>query len=415
MNRFIYKHDPEKRNHHIKTLYAMVKNNHIYVLNYNLKSIQQGQVNKYSPIVKASIDYYLNEKDDSPKFRMIKDINEILEIKGKDNEDINIVLENNNLTEVFFQLVKSGYKSRIGFQSIIIEIRLKLGKTKFIIKTQNLIKSSCDGYIAIDDEITYNKMNKAIFNFNKYLFNPLHKSFYNDIDVAILNEARTIVPSGLFCCAKAFPTDVFEADVSKAFTLAFMSMKQIPVFNQFDIWQIYTDNIDITTLYNLILYHIEVQEELFNRKLLFNKKYCLIYGLFLKKVMYGRIIILYYKQPSKTYEYNYKEIIDKLWKHEINSNSDLDKTIKKLIANINFGLLEKGGSTSQKSMIFKHLREAVNYQAEYGGKIHKLTDVEVEYIETKSNDNLKIREYDSEGENYYILKFEGQSPITKWF
>ena len=162
---------------------------------------------------------------------MIKDINKILEIKGKDNEDINIVLENNNLIEVSFQLVKSGYEPRIGFQSIITEIRLKLGKIKFIIKIQNLIKSSCDGYIAIDNEITYNKINKAMINFNKYLFNPLHKSFYNDIDVAILNEARTIVPSGLFCCAKAFPTDVFEADVSKAFTLVFMSMKQIPVFN----------------------------------------------------------------------------------------------------------------------------------------------------------------------------------------
>ena len=94
-------------------------------------------------------------------------------------------------------------------------------------------------------------MNKAMFNFNKSLFNPLHKSFYNDIDVAILNEARTIVPSGLFCSAKAFPTDVFEADVSKAFTLAFMSMNEIPVFNQFDIWQVYTDNIDITTLHDL--------------------------------------------------------------------------------------------------------------------------------------------------------------------
>ena len=98
MNRLIYKHDPEKRNHHIKTLYAMVKNNHIYVLNHDLKSIQQGQANKNSLVVKASTDYYLNEKDEPPNFRMIKDINKILEIKGEENEDINLVLENNNLT-----------------------------------------------------------------------------------------------------------------------------------------------------------------------------------------------------------------------------------------------------------------------------------------------------------------------------
>ena len=72
--------------------------------------------------------------------------------------------------------MKSGYEPRISFQSIITEIRLKLGKTKYIIKTQNLIKSSCDGCIAVDDEITYNRMNKAMFNFNKSLFNPIHKS-----------------------------------------------------------------------------------------------------------------------------------------------------------------------------------------------------------------------------------------------
>ena len=415
MNRLIYKHDPEKRNHHFKTLYAMVKNNHIYVLNHDLKSIQQGQANKYSPVVKASTDYYLNEKDEPPEFRMIKDINEILEIQGEENEEINIVLEKNNLTEVFFQLVKSGYEPRISFQSIITEIRLKFGKTKFILKTQNLIKSSCDGCIAVDDEITYNSMNKAMFNFNKSLFNPLHKSFYNDIDVAILNEARTIVPSGLFCSAKAFPNDVFKADVSKAFTLSFMSMNEIPVFNQFDIWQVYTDNVDITTLHDLTLYYVEVKEELFNRKLLFNKKYCLVYGLFLKKVMCGKIRILYYKQPSRTYECNYKEIINELWKHEISSNSDLDKTIKKLIANINFGLLEKGGSTSQKSMVFKHLKEAVNYQTEYGGKIHKLTDVEVECIETKSEDSLKMNEYESEAENYYILNLKDKAQLQNGF
>ena len=61
-----------------------------------------------------------------------------------------------------------------------------------------------------------------------------------------------------------------------------MSMNEIPVFNQFDIWQVYTDNVDITILHDLTLYYVEVKEELFNRKLLFNKRYCLVYGLFEK-------------------------------------------------------------------------------------------------------------------------------------
>ena len=39
-------------------------------------------------------------------------------------------------------------------------------------------------------------MNKAMFKFNQALFNPLHKSFYTDTDIDVLNEYRTIVPSG---------------------------------------------------------------------------------------------------------------------------------------------------------------------------------------------------------------------------
>ena len=62
----IYKYDPPKRNHNIKTLYAMVKNNHIYALNYDLKSVQHNQ-SSTSLVVRATTDYYLNEKEAPPK------------------------------------------------------------------------------------------------------------------------------------------------------------------------------------------------------------------------------------------------------------------------------------------------------------------------------------------------------------
>ena len=73
----VYKYDPPKRNHNIKTLYAMVENNHIYALNYDIKSIQQNQ-SSTSLVVRATTDYYLNEKEAPPKYRMIKDIDDIL-------------------------------------------------------------------------------------------------------------------------------------------------------------------------------------------------------------------------------------------------------------------------------------------------------------------------------------------------
>ena len=45
----------------------------------------------------------------------------------------------------------------------------------------------------------------------------------------------------------------------------------------------------------------------------------------------------------------------------ISDNIEKDKYIKKLIANVNFGLLEKGGATDQKSLFFKSLSETINY------------------------------------------------------
>jgi len=62
-------------------------------------------------------------------------------------------------------------------------------------------------------------------------------------------------------------------------------------------------------------------------------------------------------------------------------------------------------------MVLKHLREAVNYLVEYGGKIHKLTDVEVECIETR----LTTREYDSEGVSYYVLNLKDKAQLQNGF
>ena len=63
-------------------------------------------------------------------------------------------------------------------------------------------------------------MNKAMFHFNKSLFMSSHKSFYNDIDIKMLNETRSIAPSGLLLSniSLVYKTEI---DVNKAFTKGF--------------------------------------------------------------------------------------------------------------------------------------------------------------------------------------------------
>ena len=151
---------------------------------------------------------------------MIKHLDDILDIEvGDDEKHVFIVPENNNLHEIFFGIIKSGYEPRIKFQAgIITEMRIKLGETTYIIKTQNLVKTSADGCIAVQDEQTYNRMNETMFRFNKSLCNPLHKSFYNDIDIEILDETRAIAPVGLFWDRATLPRNIVEIDLCKAST-----------------------------------------------------------------------------------------------------------------------------------------------------------------------------------------------------
>ena len=69
-----------------------------------------------------------------------------------------------------------------------------------------------------------------MFNFSQSLLNLSHKSFYSNIDIQILDEARTVVPSGLLCDRGDIKNEI-EIDIPKAFTHAYISISEIPVFN----------------------------------------------------------------------------------------------------------------------------------------------------------------------------------------
>ena len=87
-------------------------------------------------------------------------------------------------------------------------------------------------------------------------------------------------------------------------------------------------------------------------------------------------------------------------------NPEEDNMIKKLIGNVNCGLLEKGGSTSSKSFPFKHLDEATEYQAEYGGRIIKITQMEI----NEEGPGLWER-----GSKCYILNLKDKAELPNGF
>ena len=87
-----------------------MKNKHVYVWNHDLKSIQQKQESKIAA-VKASADYYISNKEEPPHFKMINNVDDLLKIEiGADTKQIKLIAEDNNLTELFFQLLIAGYE-----------------------------------------------------------------------------------------------------------------------------------------------------------------------------------------------------------------------------------------------------------------------------------------------------------------
>ena len=416
-------YETEHANKKIRAFYGLVKNNHIYVMNFNLSGLQQHKGRNYMNLkVRAPIDFHLNKSEEPSEYIIFDKIDDILklhqpteeEIKSKKpqkdasakasqtsqklrDKEYKLIHSKNDLIGVLCDLVESGYEPKIRYEAgTISQIKLRFEKKTYIIATQNLVPSCIHGSVRVKCETTFNNMNKAMFKLNKALFNPLHKSFYTDTDIDVLDEYRTIVPSGKLedkyrhieyrekfnqmtgkvenqeyhHFIEASHKNACEIDMTKAFTHALTKMKKIPVFNQFDKWVKYNGE----EIEDLVLYTMEV----YKANLFFNKRFCLCYGKFLKNVLNDDITIKYYKKPSFIYNCDYKKIVKELVETHISDDTKEDTKLKKEIANVNIGLLEKGVTTAQKSVLFKDLREAQLYQHMYGGRINIIKQFEKE-------------------------------------
>ena len=68
-----------------------------------------------------------------------------------------------------------------------------------------------------------------------------------------------------------------------------------------------------------------------------------------------------------------KQITSDLWNTDISDHKPEDLKTKKLIADLNFGLLEKCTSKSCKSFAYDSLRQALYYQQQVGGMTNKIS------------------------------------------
>ena len=86
---------------------------------------------------------------------MIDNVDDILSIlKSKpEEENVNLILRNNDLTGLVYELITIGYKPAIEYKGGKISmIFFELNTTKFIIKTQQLAPDEVDGDIVVNTE-----------------------------------------------------------------------------------------------------------------------------------------------------------------------------------------------------------------------------------------------------------------------
>ena len=107
----------------------------------------------------------------------------------------------------------------------------------------------------------------------------------------------------------------------------------------------------------------------------------------------------------------YNKLVKELFETVLSSDAEEDKYCKKLVANVNFGLLEKGQNKVQKSKIFNTLEEVRYHQATYGGKVSILKKFHEEVVEQQCDlyfglDDIKpitTSEWIEDEQKYYIL------------
>ena len=161
----------------------MIKGDHIYTFNYDIKSLQQLQLeNKTKVILPVSANYYTREKQEVQTHKMIDNLNDILKIlktfdrnsvamgkaDNKKSENVYLVLRDDNLLKLLFDSIESGYDPKINHEAgKLTLIVFKLKKITFYVKTQHLRPETMDGEISVDTEEKYNNMSKAMTDFNK--------------------------------------------------------------------------------------------------------------------------------------------------------------------------------------------------------------------------------------------------------
>lgn len=331
-------------------LSLLLKDEHVYLMNHDEKAIAYEKAKEYDLIVSNKFQI---PKERQQSVYMIKSYADLYKIcqeqyiaPGRDERILINFVYDGNLNDLLFDFKNNGVEPSIrtqglkitGFGFHFFKTKEKDGCIAMIRDQDPNIDLTDDAYTNVDQQDTYLKMYDANQKFRLGIFNKNHLSILDENDKKMMNF-KTMPQVGILD-AKVNKKDCVEIDISKAYTSAFKSITHVPVFNVFDKWQPYNNE----PIRNYNLYLVKGKASLF-----FQKSHQLCFGMYVKK--FNDLQVLYVKRPSNVYKVDYKKLVDDLWA------TDIDAVLKKNIANVNIGIMEKSTNKASHSFLFESFKE----------------------------------------------------------
>lgn len=346
---------------HKTVLRLILYDNHVFELNDNLKSLEQ------------KVNYEDDERKDltvSDKYNIMKPVENVIEVFCQDFEAIfKTIKENANAEEsiqlkiitcydinnLLFKLLESGYIPKVSFSTHLYRISLCIDKLKIQIlpADNNPDLGQLVSYSNLEEYQAYNNA------YEKFYTSIIRKEYLSDSHTSVIEIEDTYKIKPIMGYFDKFESKTYNTiDENKAYTECLRSIKQIPIFNYFDVYTTYNNE----PLEDLTYYIIEVLENSKRASILYDSKFSRTYGYILKQTNI-KYKIIYYRRPLNIEEVNFKIPVDDLY------NANIKTEMKKAIANITIGLLEKKTNKAELSKIFTDYNEANYYNIKYNGKI----------------------------------------------
>jgi hypothetical protein len=118
--------------------------------------------------------------------------------------------------------------------------------------------------------------------------------------------------------------------------------------------------------------------------------------------------------------------VDELYETKISDDEQHDIYIKKLVANVNIGLLENGQNRKSAGYLFQDLAECKYHQGQYGGTIHMIQQIKdvstlVEKLIWGLDDDVEdldptiSTKFEAHGNPYFVLVLKAERQLKNGF